>query len=110
MLLLMSSQYMSPVHSAVHPPRDEVVEVVMPPVVIWDDEVIEVEVAVVVGVVLGVVLEVVLGLVLGVEVAVEVEVMVAVGVVLEVVIVVVVMFSRFENVRLSERIELNIQT
>ena len=120
-MLLMSSQYPSAIHPVVHPAVVDwpPVEVVMPPVVVGD-EVVAVEVAVVVGVVLGVVLgfvlEVVLGVVLEIVVAAEVAVGiavgvaegVAVGVVLEVAIVVVVMFSRFEDVRLSERIELSI--
>ena len=145
-LLFISSQYPSAIHPVLHPAVVDwpPVEVVIPPVVIGDAEVIEVEVAVEVGVVLGVVLGVMLEVVVGVEVEVVVVVGVAVGVVLgvvlevvvevevevvvgvavevvlevvlevvievmlEVVIVVVVMFSRFEDVRLSGRIELNI--
>ena len=40
MLLLMSSQYMSPVHPALHPPGDEVEVIVEPPVEVVEPEMV----------------------------------------------------------------------
>ena len=135
-LLLLSSQYPSAIHDAV--PLHPVVvgpPVVVGDGEVGAVEVagvVGVELVVVLGVVLGVVVgvvvasEVAVGVVVGVAEGVLVGVAegvlvgvaegvvlglaegVAVGVVLEVVIVVVVMFSRFEDVKLSERIKLSI--